>query len=111
LYPNWTRAQQKKSRILHYLKKAKHQRWRAYYVDVQEDGVFLARQSSYVDESLRTQNEQWRFMTEKVRYLQDQLASIGDLLMIMAETAEINGSCCLYQLLGRLCHADVRNSI
>ncbi|KAH6876668.1 hypothetical protein BKA70DRAFT_236124 [Coprinopsis sp. MPI-PUGE-AT-0042] len=64
-YPNWTKAQQKKSRILHYLKKAKHQRWRAYYVDVQEDGVFMPSETSYVDESVRTQNDQWRFMTEK----------------------------------------------
>lgn len=65
MYPNWTKSQQKKSKILHYIKKAKRQRWRAYYVDVQEDGVFAGTEASYVDEHARTQDQQWRFMTER----------------------------------------------
>lgn len=76
MYPNWTKAQQKKSKISYYLKKAKRQRWRAYYVDVQEDGVFVQQPARYVDESARTQNEQWHFMTEKVRRIQDPLQVI-----------------------------------
>ncbi|KAH6876667.1 hypothetical protein BKA70DRAFT_236118 [Coprinopsis sp. MPI-PUGE-AT-0042] len=64
-YPNWTPAQQQKSRIWPYLLQAKHQRWKAYYVDVQEDGVFMPTASKHVSESVRSQNSQWGFMTEK----------------------------------------------
>jgi hypothetical protein len=66
LFPNWTRKQQRKSRIRKVIKESRGP-CRVFYADVKNDGIFVSSGAKVVDDTDSRQTAQWRLMMEEVR--------------------------------------------
>lgn len=64
-FPNWTREQQKRSRIFKVLEKKKNETCTIHYVDVNDKGEFAV--SDKVTVSSKDEDAHWQFMMKPVR--------------------------------------------